>query len=269
MAVLAALGVLAVVALGVGLALARNDDDPQQPTAPTVAMPKVTSLTEEEARARLEDQGFKQINAGAPVEDEDCPETPTVVRQNPAPNTQIRTDQPVTYQLCKGPNLVRVPADLEGSTEQAARQALQAADLVADVRQTDSDRPAGQVLEVEKAGQQVEPGTTITVRVSRGNLIEVPNVENRTQEAAQAILSNQGFNVDVRTVQREGTPGTVVAQDPAAGEKRKKGSKVTITVIEAVEPNPDDSEDPNPDDSSPPPGSGGGTGDDSGGGLLG
>jgi beta-lactam-binding protein with PASTA domain/predicted Ser/Thr protein kinase len=269
MAVLAALGVLAVVALGVGLILARGDDTPEQPTAPTVAMPKITGLTEDEARERLDAQGFKQVAAGEPVESEDCPDTPTVARQNPAPNAQIRTDQAVTYQLCKGPNLVLVPSDLEGSTEQAARQALERADLVPDIRQTDSDRPAGQVLEVEKAGQQVEPGTTITVRVSRGNLIEVPDVENRTQEAAQAILSNQGFNVDVRTVQREGTPGTVVAQDPAAGEKRKKGSKVTITVIEAAEPDPDDSGDPDPDGSTPPPGSGGGSGDDSGGGLLG
>jgi serine/threonine-protein kinase len=266
LAVLAALGVLAVVALGVGLMLARNDDkDPGQQPAAQAQMPKITGLTEEDALARLSGQKFSNVKAGADVEDDDCPETPTVARQNPAPNTQIAVTEPVTYQLCKAPDLVKVPGDLVGSTEQAARQRLEGLGLRANIDSVDSDRPAGQVLEVEKSGQQVEPGETITVKTSRGNLNEVPDVTGRTEDTAKAVLSERGFNVNVKSVQQEGgVVGTVASQDPAGGEKRKKGTRVTITVI--AEPDTDPTGEPDPSGTTTPPA---GSGGDSGGGIFG
>jgi beta-lactam-binding protein with PASTA domain len=225
-----------------------------------VQMPRITGMTEEEALARLTEQKLTNAKAGADVEDDDCPETPTVARQNPAPNAQIPVDQQVTYQLCKAPDLVKVPGDLVGSTEQAARTRLEGLGLRANIDSVDSDKPNGQVLEVEKAGQQVKPGETITVKTSRGNLNEVPDVSGRTEEAARGILSERGFNVDVKSVQQEGTPGTVVSQDPAGGEKRKKGTKVTISVV--AEPETDPTGDPDPSGTTTPPA---GSGGDSGG----
>src|SRR4051794_36815315 len=182
MAVLAALGVLAVVALGVGLALANRDNKDNTPTAPTVQMPRLTGLTEEEAKAKLASDNFTQVTVGAAVQTDDCEDTPTVAKQNPLPNTSIRTDQAVSYQLCKAPNLTRVPGGLVGSTREAAQQALEAADLKPKFDEVNSDARAGQVLSVEKEGDQVEPGTEITVKVSKGNLVNVPNVVGRSQE---------------------------------------------------------------------------------------
>ena len=49
------------------------------------------------------------------------------------------------------------------------------------------------MIKVEKAGQQVKPGTTITVRISKGNLVAVPNVVGRTQAEAELLLSTAGF----------------------------------------------------------------------------
>ncbi|MCA2212794.1 Stk1 family PASTA domain-containing Ser/Thr kinase [Jidongwangia harbinensis] len=261
LAVLAALGVLAVVALGVGLALSRGgDEEPTTPPVQTVAMPKITELTAEEARDRLGELKLTNVDAGEPVEDEDCPDPPTVAKQSPAPNTQIPIEQQVSYQLCRGPKLVRVPSDLEGSTEQAARQALEAVGLKVSVDPVDSDRPAGQVLEVEKAGEQVEPDETITVKTSRGNLVEVPDVSGRTEEAAKAILSERDFNVSVVGVQREdGVVGNVVDQNPAGGEKRKRGAKITITVIAEPDPDPDNTGDPDPTGTTTPPDGGAGS----------
>jgi eukaryotic-like serine/threonine-protein kinase len=257
MAILAALGVLAVVALGVGLALANRDDKTQQ-TAPTVQMPQITGLTEEEATAKLAALNLTKVIVGAPVETADCEDTPTVAKQDPAPNTAIRTDQQVSYQVCKGPNLTRVPSNLKGSTREAAEQALVAADLKPDFDEVNSDAPAGQVLDVEKEGEQVEPGTTITVKISKGNLVNVPNVVGRSQEAATAILQNAGFNVSVDTVQQDGAVGTVTSQNPKSGQKKAKGTGVTITVIEQADPDP--SGEPDPGETTAPPGSGGGDG---------
>ncbi|MFG1607163.1 Stk1 family PASTA domain-containing Ser/Thr kinase [Actinoplanes sp. NPDC049265] len=255
MAVLAALGVLAVVALGVGLALSRGDDKPEAPKAAVVAMPKLKGATEDEATKKLTDLKFINFTATEPQETSDCPSTPTVVTQTPEANAQTAVDQPVTYTLCKAPDKVQVPDNLVGSTRDAAESALNKLKLEADFDPVDSDKPEGQVLKVEKAGQQVDPGTRITVTVSRGNKIPVPDVTGKTEDVAKALL--EGFNVSVRSVPTGGEPGTVVDQSPKGKTTAKRGSTVTISVVAQPDPNPDPSDDPPPDDPNNP-GNGGG-----------
>jgi eukaryotic-like serine/threonine-protein kinase len=248
MAVLAALGVLAVVALGVGLALSRNNDDqPTTPTVPTVSMPKVTGLTEEQATAKLTAAKLTQVTAGEAVETEDCPGTPTVAEQDPEPGTSIPADQQVTYTLCKAPDLVTVPR-LVGSTQEAAESALEGLNLKVDTQQVDSDQPEGQVISVERQGQQVKPETTITIKVSRGNQLLMPNVVGKSEEAARAVL--EGFNVSVKEVQpTDGSaPGTVVDQTPKAKSKVKRGANVTLTVVAQPDPDPTDTPTTEPTD---------------------
>ena len=257
MAVLAALAVLAVIALGVGLYLSNREDPTDTPTAAVVAMPEIVGLTEDEARAELAKLNFTSITAGPEQTTDDCKDTPTVVKQSPEPTTQIAVDQPVTYTLCKAPDKVTVPNNLVGSTRDAADDALKALDLKPDFDEVDNVAPRGQVVEVAKAGQQVDPGTKITVKVSRGNMVPVPNVVGRSRDAAEALLGASGFEVDVELVDREGKPNTVVDQNPAGERPRPRGSKVTIVVID--EPQPEPSGEPNPDVTTQP-GNGGGTG---------
>ena len=109
-------------------------------------------------------------------------------------------------------------------------------------------------------------GSTITVTVSRGNLIEVPDVTNGTLEAARAVLNNRGFdNIVVVQSNEAGEPGTVVQQTPKGGDKKSKNTKITLTVIADEEPDPSDSPSPDPTDG----GDGGGEEDGTGiGGLF-
>ena len=258
MAVLAALGVLAVVALGVGLALTRDNGDDTPTTPAAVTVPNLEGMTEDEAKAALAKLNLTGA-AGEAVQVEDCPETPVVSKQSPAAETSIPADQPVTYQLCRGLDTVSVPNNLVGSTQDAAQSSLEAAGLKADFDPVDSEAQEGQVVKVDKAGQQVKPGTTIKVQISRGNLVKVPNVVDRTEAEAKLLLDTAGFEVKVVPTQRDGTPGTVVDQDPNAEQPRKKGITVTITVIAEQDPDPDPS-DPDPGNTGNPPGNGGGTG---------
>ena len=228
-----------------------------------VAMPDLDGLSEDEATAKLQELKFEKYSAGPEKTTEECGETPTVVAQTPAPNTQIAVDQPVTYTLCKAPDKVRVP-DLKGSTRDAAEKTLTDLGLDPDFDEVDSNAPEGQVVEVEKAGQQVDPKTKITVKISKGNLVAVPNVVGRTQDAAEALLGAAGFEVRVEEVAREGEAGTVVEQNPAANRSRPRGSTVTIVVIEEQAPDPGNSGDPDPDETTPPIG-GNGAGENGGG----
>jgi eukaryotic-like serine/threonine-protein kinase len=262
MAVLAALGVLAVVALGIGLALARdNNKDNGNQTPPTVAMPKLIGLSEDNARAELARQNFSSVTVGDAVETDDCKD-PVVARQSPTAGQSVAVNAPVSFQMCKAPDTVAVPGDLVGKTESDATSRLEGLGLKVDPNNVDSDAPKGTVTEVEKAGQQVDPGTTITISISRGNLLPVPNVVGQPREVAEATLSGLGFNVNVKNGSPGPTPGVVTAQNPGANKKLARGKTVTITVT-PDNPNPGGSETPDPGESSP------GTGGNGAGGGVG
>jgi len=245
MAVLAALGVLAVVALGIGLVILRNNDTTTKPPA-TVSMPKITGLSAADAEAQLRQKGFTSITAGDDIETDDCENK--IEKQSPAPGSSIRLDQPVTYNLCKSPAKVRVPANLKGATRDAAQSALEAAGLVPKFVEKSSSSQAGIVLSVESEGEQVPRNTTITVEVSKGDLVPVPNVVGKTQDIAAGILTGNGFNVDVKIVEGTGTPGTVQSQDPPAKSKQPKSTVITIFVIGEQDPDPSESASPDPSD---------------------
>jgi len=255
MAVLAALGVLAVVALGIGLALSQNKDKDPDPVVATAAVPKVTGLSEKDARTKLTGAGFQDISVGESIETADCEDK--VEKQSPAATTSVAVDTQVTIQMCNSPAQTRVPSDLKGSTREAAETALVGANLVPEFESVNSDVDAGRVVSVEKEGQQVKRGTKITVEISKGNLIEVPSVVGKTEAVARALLEERGFtNIETEESDQQGTAGTVVAQTPDAKQKKSKNTQITLTVIAEQEPDPDGSGSPDPDDTDPPGGAG-------------
>jgi len=266
MAVLAALGVLAVVALGIGLYLANNSEEPRE--AATANVPKVIGLSESNARKKLADAGFGNVAIGDSVETDDCKDE-VVEQQSPTENSALQVDKTVTINMCSSPDVTRVPDNLVGSTEDAARSALEGAHLRPEFKQVSSAVEAGHVVKVEKEGEQVKPGTTITVEISKGNLFEVPSVVGKSEVVARELLESRGFeNIKIQDSDQEGTPGTVIAQTPDARQKRSKNTEITLTVI--AEPEPGDTGTPDPGTTTPPAGDGGGTGEGGGvDGLLG
>ncbi|MEO8475896.1 MAG: Stk1 family PASTA domain-containing Ser/Thr kinase, partial [Actinomycetota bacterium] len=75
--------------------------------------------------------------------------------------------------------------------------------------------------------------TSLTGDDSGTVLVDVPNVVDQPYETARAQLEDLGFVVDrkLREVDPAKTaPGTVVDQDPAAGDQLEKGGTVTLTV---------------------------------------
>ncbi|MFI5495402.1 Stk1 family PASTA domain-containing Ser/Thr kinase [Actinoplanes sp. NPDC051859] len=262
MAVLAALGVLAVVALGVGLALSNRDDKETPPAEAQV--PKVTKMTEDQARNALEKAGFTKIGFADPKQTTDCGDK-NVVGQDPAANSTLAVDQTVTLTLCVLPDKVRVPDNLRGSQRSLAEDTLRGLKLEPVFEDVDSDAPENVVIEIPSAGKQVNVGSKVTVRVSRGNLVEVPDVRTLTEKDAIAKLEKAGFsNVNVdETNETGGQPGTVLRQTPDGGQKRTKSTQITLFVIAENVPNP------NPSSGAPSTPPGGGDGGGTGNGLIG
>jgi eukaryotic-like serine/threonine-protein kinase len=80
-------------------------------------------------------------------------------------------------------------------------------------------------------GQRIEKGNSVTIFVSAGRpMTTVPDVRSRTRDEAAAILARAGLEPNVREIPSAKEINTVIAQDPAPGERVPRGSKVRINV---------------------------------------
>jgi serine/threonine-protein kinase len=86
------------------------------------------------------------------------------------------------------------------------------------------------IAQTPNAGAQAEPGSAVTIQVSKGSgLVEVPNVVGMTRGQAQAELSNVQLEANVVEVPSDEPVGTVVAQNPVGGQAQQ-GSTVRLNV---------------------------------------
>mgnify|MGYP000155156710 CR=1 FL=1 len=68
--------------------------------------------------------------------------------------------------------------------------------------------------------------------------IAVPNVTNMTVVEAQKLLEEKQFKVELEEKYGDPDkfkPGTVMEQSPKAGEKRKQGSLIILTICKGAE----------------------------------
>jgi serine/threonine-protein kinase len=248
MAVLAGLGVLVVVVLAVALAIARDKANNTENPSDTVAehqMPNLLDKTEPQARQLLAAEKLTKVTPQSPAKRADC--TGTVQDQNPEAGTTVTEDTPITYRLCLALDKVEVPNDLVGSTKARADSALRQQNLEPVFQYVSSSQTVDVVVKVESAGDKVEQGTKITVSLSNGKRVKMPNVTGLQQDVAKALLQERGqFNVDEQTViDPTKETGTVAAQSPKAGTDLEKGDRVVITIV-IDDPNPDPSGVPDP-----------------------
>ncbi|RIV38973.1 Stk1 family PASTA domain-containing Ser/Thr kinase [Micromonospora radicis] len=255
-AMFAALGVLAVIALVAALLL--NERPPEDAPVPTV-----TGMTQQQAFDQIVADGF-QPALGDEVFTSDCRKG-RVTNQSPAGGDQAAPNSTVTVQLCGGKPEVTIPS-LVGSTRQSAEERLKELKLTPEIKLVNNAATEGQVLEVSPAeGEKVAEGSKVELTVSRGNVVPVPNVEGLTESAARSQLESAGFRpvVEIGPEVPAADAGKVVDQKPNANTPRTKGSEVTIivSVEEPEDPEPPTPTPPTGDPTTPPPdGDGGGGG---------
>jgi serine/threonine-protein kinase len=68
--------------------------------------------------------------------------------------------------------------------------------------------------------------------------VTVPDVVGTTSSEATATLRNAGLDANLVSVPSDRSPGTVIAQNPSAGEEVSDGSTVRLNVAEAAKPAP-------------------------------
>ncbi|MGH2752466.1 MAG: Stk1 family PASTA domain-containing Ser/Thr kinase [Actinomycetota bacterium] len=197
-----------------------------------VTVPNLLTLSEDEARAALEEVG---LELGRVRAEESESEEGTVIDQNPGSGEQLNEGEPVNIVLSSGIVTVEVPG-VVGLTQDEAVAAIEEAGLAAEVVTEPSDEDEGIVIAQDPTeGTEVREGDTVRIVVSEGQEFEMPNVQGEDADEAEAFLEEElGLEVT-----QEGTPepcpqepGTVCSQDPEPGATVEPGDSVTLFVQE-------------------------------------
>ncbi len=202
--------------------------DQLQESAP-VGVPLVEGIERDLAVQRIEDAGLEAEIVEQPSTEE---ELNIVIEQSPREGTQVSRGSTVTITVGTGPRQVVVPR-LVGLTYEEAVDALNEVGLEPRRTNVFSQRPEGTVSgQNPKAGEQVDEGTEVEVRVSQGpRVVEVPDVLDQSESSAVAELEGAGFEVQSAEAPSDTTPaGLVSAQSPGPGELAAPGSTVQITI---------------------------------------
>jgi beta-lactam-binding protein with PASTA domain len=131
--------------------------------------------------------------------------------------------------------------DVVGLGLAEARSTLEAQGLRVRVRRSESDRPAGEVLEQAPPAQaEVAQGTVVALIVARAaapppgaTQVEVPSVIGLAASSAVSALRDAGFEARVRLVTSSERSGTIVAQTPAGGTEVREGATVRLEIARA------------------------------------
>ena len=123
-----------------------------------------------------------------------------------------------------GPPQTEVP-DVIGQSRDEAVAALARADLEPKIVEVFSEKEPGTVTgQSPAAGEKVKVGTRVQINVSRGvKPLTIPDVRGQPYESAASALQGAGFKVARRNVDSTEPAGTVVDQQPSAGEHGTRG----------------------------------------------
>jgi eukaryotic-like serine/threonine-protein kinase len=193
-------------------------------------LPDVVGRSEADARAALTDFTVAKENAQQFSADVAAGSVIAVLGADSNP-VAAGADYPELAGLTLVVSVGEIPA-VEGLPVGEAQGALQTAGVVVDFADPEfhDEIPVDHVITASYTNDPMHPGDTVVLTLSKGpDLVEVPNVvTGQTILQAREQLEELGFTVSSNVPGF--LEGAVVAsvQSPAAGEKLKRGSEVTV-----------------------------------------
>ena len=200
------------------------------------AAPAAVGLSQAQAEALVRDAGLvPRVSTGH----QNTVPRGVVASSDPAPGARVLRGSEVDLLVSSGrPQVPKIPA---GSTPDAARSAVVAADLKAVMAATpayDDTVRAGAVLRTTpSAGTPLPVGGEVTLILSAGPApLQVPDVAGKSAEDAENKLMVTGLVLGPRqrVFDPQAQPGTVLGSTPTAGTTVPKGSEVSLRVADAL-----------------------------------
>jgi eukaryotic-like serine/threonine-protein kinase len=226
---LLAFGIVVLAGLAVLIVLTTRDDSKKKTvTVPaTRTVPTVVTLPKAIAVRRITAAGF---DARVRFKGSSKPKG-MVIAQEPKGRTRLRQGGVVEIAVSAGTPKLGVP-NVVGLTIAVAVRRFQAAGLKTSQRVIFAAAPPGRVVaQRPAAGTSVKKGSTVALSVSKGpQRVVVPNVVGRSRDDAVTRIRNAGLVPAVFSVPSQAPRGVVVAQNPKAGTKAPKRSRVRLNV---------------------------------------
>ncbi len=194
-------------------------------------VPDVSRLSYSEAVRTLADAGFENVRRQPQAST--AAELDRVVGTIPAAQQDTATSNEIVILVGSGPSAREVP-DVTGQTVQQATDNLDTAGFTTILQsEADSTLPAGQVAGTDPpAGSSLATDAPITLKVSRGNQITMPDLRGLFYADALAQLQALGFtgpllkgpDIDAGGDRR----ARVVQQDPAPRTGVNRDGTITV-----------------------------------------
>jgi serine/threonine-protein kinase len=194
-----------------------------------VAVPDVTRLEVNLAKAKIEQAGLTPQVLRRP---DDTVPAGQVADQNPAGGAKINKTSTVTLIVSTGIAQVAVPG-VVGLDLTSAVQALAQKGFNSKIRRIYSSQQQDTVTaQLPAAGDRVDKGSIVTINVSRGaKPIVIPDVTGEPYANAQSALIGLGFTVGrVDAASDQQPTGVVISMDPPQGTAAPRGTRIVLTV---------------------------------------
>ena len=198
---------------------------------PRREVPSCSDLTVDDCLRSLADAGFGRTRQ-MPVASAVVPQNVVISTVPAAGNLSVLADE-VTVEVSTGPATRRVP-DVSGQNVDQATANLKAAGFEVVLRgPVDSTRPRGYVVSTDPtAGVSLSIQSAITLRVSQGNQISMPNLIGMTYVEIVPYLKGLGHTGAL--LNGGDVPGPdedrnrVVQQSPSAGKDINRDATITV-----------------------------------------
>jgi eukaryotic-like serine/threonine-protein kinase len=215
-------------------------------TAVTVAVPNLIGKTLSQAQGAAKEAGFVAEQIEARYSDQPAG---TVIEQRPGAGSRAAKGTTIGVVISRGLQTVALP-DLKGQSYERASGTLRDLGLVAERKDVPSRNVAqGLVIDQDPlGGNDVSPGSTVTLTVSLGDVVAVPDLFGLNFEQARKQLIDAGFVVNVNgqtkdqinkenpaffTVNPGVQDGQVISQSLPAGSYQQRGAVIAIAYYKA------------------------------------
>jgi beta-lactam-binding protein with PASTA domain/predicted Ser/Thr protein kinase len=201
-----------------------------------VEVPTLTGMTQAQAAQALNAIGLQldsTVSTAASTQDQ----LDKVVAQKPEAGSNVALDGAVKITLGSGPEQIRIP-NVVGQTLDVAQPNIEGAGFKVQVENIDSGKPKGEVVSTDPTGgSAAAKGATVKIRVSNGNMVTMPNLNNQSVSQALDSLRRAGWTgSSSQLVQHpEATletdqVGKVVTQAQPAGSEISKTSTISVGI---------------------------------------
>ncbi|MBJ8346409.1 Stk1 family PASTA domain-containing Ser/Thr kinase [Antrihabitans sp. YC2-6] len=201
-----------------------------------VKVPSLLGKTKTEAEAEAGRQGMTL--AGDTSEKESTrADVGKVVVQTPAANTIANSCSPIELTLGTGPAQLEVN-NVVGRPINEASAALDSRGFVVVIEEVVSQQPVGEVVSTDPpGGTQKDRGSTVTVRVSKGDTVPMPDLLNQDVGRALELLRAAGWAAPNEQLIQTQEPtldrakiGKVVTQQFPPGSPLPRNGPVAVSI---------------------------------------